>query len=583
MAGAASNLVVADKFGARTVDPRKFRKAPAPPMGDSFAPGWAGTNHPSYQLPGGGLLVFDLDRLTLADYRAMRGHYQVNISLRVLMFMVHQAEWKIECEDKAIQEFVYTTLSEVWTRLIRAISTAYWAGHSPIIVEYKNDAQANKIVFDKFKDIAPEEAWVNWKEVDGWVPPGRPNAIPPKIKTYDGINIVGHSWPIPPEATLWYPVLMERGDYSGTKLLKPAFAPWFFSQIIHLYANRYFERFGEPLPIGRAPFGDDVDMGDGTTQTGKEVMEGILGAIRNRAAVVLPNDKYAGALGANGQADYEYDIKYLDSQMRGADWERYLSRLDEEMSLGIFTPVLLYRTADVGSYNLGEAHMEIFMIMVNALIGDLQDYINRYLLNRLVDINFSPKAPRAKFIPRKLGKSKEATIRAIIQAMIQNGQAKVDVEDLGSSIGMDIKEVQMLDPNKDPNPAPEPNPEPNKDESEEKFELVSRPVAKFSEESFADLTTGIVNRVRGQVRASLADGTFTQRHFTPGYSRKLQSMLVGMGYTNTEAADATAAFHSNLSRWLQDAASMGANAYAGGEDEFARYFKRVVEAEFAAF
>ena len=149
---------------------------------------------------------------------------------------------------------------------------------------------------------------------------------------------------VPPENCFWYALLMESGDHYGRKLLKPAFPSWFFSQIIHLYVNRYFERFGEPIPVGRAPFDAEIDDGSGGTISGKAAMENVLEGIRNRAIVTLPSDRTNNPQG--GKTDYEFTIEYLESQMRGADFERYLQRLDEEMSLGIFTPVLLYRTAD---------------------------------------------------------------------------------------------------------------------------------------------------------------------------------------------------------------------------------------------
>jgi hypothetical protein len=51
---------------------------------------------------------------------------------------------------------------------------------------------------------------------------------------------------------------MQNGDYYGKKLLRPAFTSWFFSMLVHLFANRYYERFGEPTPVGRAPFDDEI-------------------------------------------------------------------------------------------------------------------------------------------------------------------------------------------------------------------------------------------------------------------------------------------------------------------------------------
>lgn len=36
-------------------------------------------------------------------------------------------------------------------------------------------------------------------------------------------------------------------------------------------------------------------------------------------------------VGLNGSMEYDYDLEYLESQMRGADSERYMTRLDEEI------------------------------------------------------------------------------------------------------------------------------------------------------------------------------------------------------------------------------------------------------------
>jgi hypothetical protein len=176
-------------------------------------------------------------------------------------------------------------------------------------------------------------------------------------------------------------------------------------------------------------------------------MDMILTNIRNRAVVVLPNDLNVVGTNNTTKPTYDYEIEYLESQMRGADFERYLTRLDEEISLGLFTPVLLYRTADVGSYNLGDAHYRLFMAMLNALGGDMKEYIDHYVLDRMVDFNFGPNAPRARWIPRKLGKDHPETLRAIIQQAIQAGWAKVDVAELGTALGITVDEVEILQEN----------------------------------------------------------------------------------------------------------------------------------------
>lgn len=419
-------------------DTSRFRKAPPPKLGPQHVP-WQGRGDLGYyELPGGNVLQFDLTRLTLSDYRTMRSHYQINMSLQILTFVIHSIDWRIECDDKRIADFCDENMREMWTRFMRAISQAWWAGYSPINIEWTQDRVPGKITISNFKDLVPEECQPEWKEIN------RVNSDGSRVKLYeyDGINHRNTSQTIPKEATLWYPVLKENGDIYGRKLLKPAFAPWFFSQLIHLFANRYFERFGEPLPVGRAPFDDSVDVG-GTTKTGKEIMEGIVSNIRNRAAVVLPADRAGGSGDSN---DFEYTIDYLESQMRGADFERYLARLDEEMSLAMFMPVLLFRTSDIGSYNLGQAHEQLFFMMVEGLVGDIAEYLEKYALNRLVDFNYGPNAPRAHFRWRKLGKTRDETLRAVVQASIQQNHIRPNVTDLGEAIGLTLEEIEVLSP-----------------------------------------------------------------------------------------------------------------------------------------
>ncbi|MFD8340538.1 hypothetical protein ACFV42_49380, partial [Streptomyces solisilvae] len=442
-----------------------FKKASPPILGEKFG-NWAGRDDLyMYSLPGGGFLQFDLSKLTLADYRQMRDHYQIQASLSVLTFMLHQLEFTIECDNRKIATFCQDNLNKVWTRLVRGLSQAFWAGYSPMILQYENDIDGRAVQLAKVKDLVPEECRVNWKEVEGWRPPGK-NTIPPKIKIYDGIQQFGAPWPIPVDNTLWYPVLSENGDYYGRKLLRSAFQPYFFSMLMHLFANRYYERFGEPVPIGRAPYDTEVDIG-GSTIKGNEAMRQILSNFRNRSVVVLPSDR-------DEDGNPEYAIEYLESQMRGADFERYMTRLDEEMSLALFTPLLVLRTADVGSYNLGTGQTQVYLWMLNAISGDWAEYIDKYVLKPLKNYNFGERAPDARIRFRKLGTQAQETLRAILTEMVRQGSAKVNLEDLGQAVGMRVEEVREVtqppaapanDPSQDPtqDPPADPGTTPKKD------------------------------------------------------------------------------------------------------------------------
>jgi hypothetical protein len=481
---------------------------------------WAGRDAFFANLPGGGIMQFDLSRLTLADFRSMRMHYQLGASLNVLTFVMHQIDWRIECENKEIEDFLNEDLRSHWTKLIFALSQSFWAGFSPIAVNYEN--RDGYVRIRRFKDIVPEECTINWKTEDGWAPPGD---VKPKLHTYDGFKQNGHL--IPVENSLWYPLLMENGDHWGRKLLKPAFPSWFFSNLIHLYANRYFERFGEPLPIGRAPFSDDVQMNDGTYIKGKAAMESIVSGIRSRAVTVLPSDRDPDS------GHYEYDISYLESQMRGADFERYLNRLDEEMSLSVFTPILLFRTADVGSYNLGQAHLKIFEQMLNAIAGDIQGYIQNYLVDRMRVINFGEGSPIARWKYRRLGDADLTIFKEIVVEMIRQGGAKPDVEQLGSALGVKIAEVQQLtaDPVAPGGPAA---PDPSAD----------TPVVRAAR---VPLQEAVVRAAR-----EVAKGN---RGVTLGYrTRVLEALVDQDGFSRNDAVGITDTLYGSVNDWLDDVA-----------------------------
>lgn len=525
------------------------KKAPAPKTGEAFG-AWAGRDVQYMQLPGGGLIGFDLTKLQVQDYRVMRDHYQVNSSLAVLSFMQHQSEWHIECENSKIEEFCEEQLQNHWTGLNRSLAQANWAGYSPNVVQFENNLDTRTVDLDKIKDMYPEECTVVWKEVDGWSPPNKPA---PKFKIYNGFKQFGAPYDVPVENSLWYPLLMENGDYYGRKLLRAAFIPWYFSILVHLFANRYYERFGEPVPVGRASFEDEVQVSDGTTMRGNKYMLTILEQLRNRSVVVLPND--ATDFG-NGRREYDYGIEYLESQMRGADFERYLTRLDEEISIGLFTPILLLRTADVGSYNLGVGHMQMYLWMLNAMNDDRASYINRYLLSRMTDYNFSPKAPRPRIKFRKLGNQNGDLLRSIITELIKKGGIKPDVRELGEMAGMTFEEIEgtVGDPaantgdGTDTNPVPEGDGVPNGTDK-----------ARETEKS-------ITARVGPQVTNAFKAGTWgPEFKVNMGHKKRMAEAL---------GVDGAEQVYGRMDSWIAEAVGAATSA-----DEFMGMFSKVLTHE----
>lgn len=412
---------------------------------------WGGDKLPFLSLPDGGRVVLDPSALSLEDFRTMKTHYQINSSLTVLTFMMHQLDYSIEASNSKVKSGIEYAMDKVWTRLVRAMSTSFWAGFSPNALQWENDSSANMLVINKVKDLTPEYCTPAWREVDAaQFDPQSQSAVKPTSRVFDGIHqqvgglVTGGKYHIPVTNSYWYPLLMENGDMFGTKLLKSAYAPWFFSNMIHAYANSYYERFGEPVPVARAPYGDSLTV-EGTNVDSAVFMQGALRLLRSGAAVVLPNDRDRNS-SETGKRDYEYDIEYLESQMRGADFEKHLSRLDEEISLALFTPLLLMRTSETGGYNQAVSQTQIYLWQLNALAADWKEYIDKYIVAPLVKYNYGGKQ-WAKIKFRKMGTTQQETVRAIIQEQLRNGAIKVDVEELGFAAGLSLEEIETIQGN----------------------------------------------------------------------------------------------------------------------------------------
>ena len=498
------------------------KKASPPALGEKYGT-WGGPDLQFFMLPGGGAIQFDLNMLDLSDYRQMRDHYQINSSLTVLMFLLHQMEWKITgVGDIKQREFYTEQMENNWTPLVRSKSTAFWAGYSPNVLQWENDTPNRRINLTKVKDLIPEDSHVNWKTVDGYKTH--------KISVYDGIKQYGGPT-IPVVNSYWYPLLREYGDMSGRKLLRSAFQPWFFSILLHLFANRYYERFGEPTPIGRAPYEDEIRY-NGVEMRGNKAMELILTGLRNRSVVVLPNEKTP--YGDETNPDFDYQIEYLESQMRGADFERYMTRLDEEMSLALFTPILLMRTADVGSYNLGTQHSIIYQWLLNAIGGDWKYYIDWYLLRPMRDYNFGTNAdmPRIKF--KRMGQQNQELVKEMANAVVSTGRAKPDYEQLGEEAGLTLTEVQELTAG----PA-----DPAAASGGDRPATENRSMVN----AVVDL---LRDRVRAQVNRAFNGKGLTELEISWGYQKQFEAALRDAGFADSTAE--TKNFYQAMEAWCND-------------------------------
>jgi hypothetical protein len=259
--------------------------------------------------------------------------------------------------------------------------------------------------------------------------------------------------------------------------------------------------------------------------------------------------------------------------MRGADFERHLQRLDEEMSLAIFTPVLLMKTADVGSYNLGVGHMQMYLWMLNALNADRAQYIDRHILMPLSRYN-SPGAnpPKVHIKFNKLDNTNAQLIQMILQALIGRGEIKFDLNQLGEMAGLTIEQVkETLQP---PAPNQPPGGEPGQG-GQPPSQPPNRPGQNPA--GLKHVQNEIIKRVTGQVTNAFREGKYgPELRINFGFKRTFEDCLAGMGVLDSTAR--TNRVYAKLDAWARDVTDLG-TSYLTNAEEFKSRFVQVLEGE----
>jgi hypothetical protein len=217
--------------------------------------------------------------------------------------------------------------------------------------------------------------------------------------------------------------------------------------------------------------------------------------------------------------------------------------------------------------------MQIYLWMLNAMNDDRKLYLDRYVLNKLTDYNFGPKAPRPQIIFRKLGNTNAELLNAMLTGLMQKDKIKLDVKELGQMAGMTIEEIEVTtaDPASPTDPAPAaPNGASNPAKGSLRGSLSN--VGNVS-------ATGkeIEQRVRGQVELAFKNGTFGKDfNINMGFKRRFEKELAAQGVMfPIKTADD---LFSKMDNWIADVVPLGMEEFST-PDNFLTLFNTVLENE----
>jgi hypothetical protein len=355
----------------------------------------------------------------------MRKDYQISACLNVLAFTIQKMDWYLIGGKPKVREFCEKSLKKIWNQLVKVMAKSFWAGYSPSTKVFEYDEELKGINYKQIRDLAPETCRVKLDEngnFNGFV-------------QYAGQ--AGLEQKIDPKYAFWYANQIEDGNLYGLSMLEAAYNPWYYSEIMHLFANRYYERFGEPAVVTRGPGTEDVKDSNGTAIDAISSMKGVGEGLKSHSVVGIPSDR-------DENGNYLFDISYLESQMRGVDFDTYLKRLDMEKSRAIFVPDLLLGTGRVGSYELGKEHKATFINGVMGMMDNFSEFVDKYITPQLVELNFGTKSELPEFTYLPMSKTSEDSLVSIVASYINGNPEILDLTKLAPKLGIPLKDAEEI-------------------------------------------------------------------------------------------------------------------------------------------
>lgn len=375
---------------------------------------------------------YNPDDISIDTYNKLRMNAQVAAGLKVIKLPIIGQQWTTVCDDKDIAEFIDQVLRPLWYNLLTSTLTAIdfgFAAHE-IVYDVKDLSLSRKyeqkpffnkraVVWKKFKSLYPDTVNIKLDEKEN----------------FDGIvqKWIGKDIIIPVEKSFIF--THDKGDsfgnLFGVSRLKPAYDVWYWWISLVQFMMRYFERKGTPPVIVKFPLGqtkDGTDHADIALDIGK--------ALIGESVVAIPSTTYENT-------PPKWDLNYLLDDKRGEMFLSALTFFENKILRGMFVPertITQDSSSKAGSYSLSQTHADMFLLGEEALLVDIENQINRYVVRRLVEYNFGSKAPQCYIKIERITDARKGFLKDVFMQMVKTGTAIPAAREIADVVGVPLSD-----------------------------------------------------------------------------------------------------------------------------------------------
>lgn len=373
---------------------------------------------------------YNPDDISIDTYNKLRMNAQVAAGLKVIKLPIIGQQWTTICDNKDIAEFIDQLLRPLWYNLLTSILTGIDYGFSAHEIVYdvqdlnlsrkyeqKPFFSKRAIVWKKFKSLYPDTVTIKLDEMEN----------------FDGIiqKWIGKDITIPVEKSFIF--THDKGDsfgnLFGVSRLKPAYDVWYWWISLVQFMMRYFERKGTPPVIVKFPLGqtkDGTDHADIALDIGK--------ALIGESVVAIPSTTYENT-------PPKWDLNYLLDDKRGEMFLSALTFFENKILRGMFVPertITQDSSSKAGSYSLSQTHADMFLLGEEALLVDIENQVNRYVVRRLVEYNFGSKAPQCYIKIERITDARKGFLKDVFMQMVKTGTAIPAAREIADVVGVPL-------------------------------------------------------------------------------------------------------------------------------------------------
>jgi len=354
--------------------------------------------------------------------KKMRADPQIALALSAVKAPIVGASWWAVSRNEEAARFVEAALKPVWSEVIRtslaAVDFGFQAAEKvweirDVEFDFAGSRRRRRAaVYHKLCDLDPEETTVAVNDRGDFAGVRHQGAFLPSEKCF--VMTLSKEW----------------GNLYGRGRLDAAYEPWYWASVMYLFANRYFERKGDPAIIGRAPAEERVDSDGNRVRTLDEAAR-VISSLRSGGTAVFPDER-----DEHGNLRWEFD--YLIDDKRADMFISYIEHLQVMKLRAVLVPErTMTQDAATGSYAMASEHTETFLRNEETLLAEIVHHVNRYVVAPLVAFNFGPNV-EVRVETGGVRRKNETVLKEILFKVI-------DAESSGSSTARLVDAVKLLE------------------------------------------------------------------------------------------------------------------------------------------